>query len=417
MIEIVKLLNELSLEETLVSASLSQPRKEGPNGPVGDAPYERLTLKPILIKESLVFQLEGFKGPQAFHENLEPSAAVTRLCVLARDHYKQMKLSTTAFDYDLLINRQGKASVKRNPSPKARDIASHNRKKQYLLEDGIPVDYLIYLGVMDESGKVFKKKYDKFKQLNRFLEFVDDCMPALLERSQESGRALRILDFGCGKAYLTFALYHYLVQVQGLEVEIVGLDLKTDVIAYCNGVAQALHYDRLKFLEGDIKDYEQTGGVDMVVTLHACDNATDEALAKAVDWQAKVILSVPCCQHEFFRQLENTEQMPMLKHGILRDKLNSLVTDSLRGLALEALGYEVQMLEFIDMTHTPKNVLIRAFLSAKDLEISGAQMEDAANSAKSGEGSKGREAFDQFKAAWGLKETFIEKSLKAKGLF
>lgn len=417
MIEIVKLLKELSLEETLVSASLSQQRKEGPNGPTGEAPYDKLNIKPILIKEELVFQLEGFRGPQAFHENLDPVAAVERMCQLARDHYKQMRLSTTAFDYDLLINRQGKASVKRTAAPKVREIGNHNRKKQYLLEDGKPVDYLIHLGVMDESGKVFKKKYDKFKQLNRFLEFVDDCMPSLMERAEQSGRPLRILDFGCGKAYLTFALYHYLVQVQGMAVDIIGLDLKSDVIQYCNDVASALKYDDLKFLEGDIRDYEQSGGVDMVVTLHACDNATDEALAKAAHWQAKVILSVPCCQHEFFRQLENTQQMPMLKHGILRDKLNSLVTDSLRGLALEALGYEVQMLEFIDMTHTPKNVLIRAFLSDEGFGELGKEHANAAGiEEKDLKGSR-REAFNQFKAAWGLKETFIENSLKAKGLF
>jgi hypothetical protein len=189
-----------------------------------------------------------------------------------------------------------------------------------------------------------------------------------------------------------------LVQIRGLSFEIIGLDLKTDVIQYCNDVATTLKYDGLKFLEGDIRDYEQTGGVDMVVTLHACDNATDEALTKAVQWGAEVILSVPCCQHEFFKQLENNEQKPMLKHGILREKLNSLVTDSLRGLALEALGYEVQMLEFIDMTHTPKNVLIRAYKTSNSQE-------------------KDWSAFNDFKQTWGLKENFLENSAKQKGLW
>ena len=389
MIGIERLLKELNLKETLIEATLLQERKSG------EAPFDKVSVKPMVIREQLVFQFECFKGPQAFHENLEPEAGIQRLIEWSSLHYKQLKLFTTQYDYDLLINRQAQASVKRSPATKERILGGHDRKKVYVLEDGVRVDYLVKLGVMDETGKVYKKKYDKFRQLNRFLEFVEDCMPHL-----HSDRPIRILDFGCGKAYLTFALYHYLVQVKGFAVEIVGLDLKTDVIAYCSEAAKDLPYDGLRFLEGDIRDYEQSGGVDMVVTLHACDNATDEALAKAVAWGAKVILSVPCCQHEFFRQLENPDQRPMLKHGILRDKLNSLVTDSLRGLALEALGYEVQMLEFIDMTHTPKNVLIRAYKS------------EVAESA-----APNWAEFQAFKKNWGLSETFLEGSLKEKKLY
>lgn len=395
MIAIEKLLSELDLENTLIEASLSQEKKGG------NPPYDRVMVRPVIIKDALMLQFECFKGPQAFHENLAPSEGVRRLTEWAKTHYKQLVLYTSAYDYDLLINRQGQASVKRKPATRERVVGGHDRKKVYVLEDGVKVDYLIQLGVMDEQGKVYKKKYDKFRQLNRFLEFVEDCMPHL-----SSDRPLRILDFGCGKAYLTFALYHYLVQIKGLSVEIIGLDLKTDVIAYCNEVAKSLQYDGLRFLEGDIRDYEQTGGIDMVVTLHACDNATDEALAKAAAWGAQVILSVPCCQHEFFKQLDSPAQAPMLKHGILRDKLNSLVTDSLRGLALEALGYEVQMLEFIDMTHTPKNVLIRAFKETS----------------QKGEGLSKEEtalrwqAFTSFKTQWGLKETFLEASLQNKTL-
>lgn len=402
MIAIEKLLTELKLSETLIEATLTQEKK------TGTAPYDKVVVKPMLIKEQLVFQFECFKGPQAFHENLEPETGLNRLIEWASLHYKQIALFTTQFDYDLLVNRQGQASVKRKPASKERIVGGHDRKKVYLLEDGVRVDYLIHLGVMDEQGKVYKKKYDKFRQLNRFLEFVSDCMPHLT-----TDRPIRILDFGCGKAYLTFALYHYLVQVKGLAVEIIGLDLKTDVIAYCNEVAKSLKYDGLRFLEGDIRDYEQSGGVDMVVTLHACDNATDEALAKAVQWGAEVILSVPCCQHEFFKQLSNKAQQPMLKHGILRDKLNSLVTDSLRGLALEALGYDVQMLEFIDMTHTPKNVLIRAFKGdgVKEAALDGADLEP--QSAFTPNWSE----FEAFKRTWGLSDCFLEMSLREKGLW
>lgn len=384
MIAIEKLIAELNLEENLVEAVLTQPRD------LEALPYERILVKPLIIKNEHVIQFECFKGPQAFHENLSPGEGVARLANWAARGYKSLKLYTQSYDYDLLINRKGQASVKRQPASKTRVLGGHDRKKQYILEDGQPVDYLIALGVMDDSGKVYKKKYDKFRQLNRFLEFVEDCLPSL-----DKGRQVRILDFGCGKAYLTFALYHYLVQVKGFDVEIIGLDLKTDVIAYCNEVAKNVKYQGLKFLEGDIRDFDQEGQIDMVVTLHACDNATDEALAKGVMWGAKVILSVPCCQHEFFKQLNQPSLDPILKHGILRDKMNSLVTDSLRGLALEALGYEVQMLEFIDMTHTPKNVMIRAY---------------------KGDGQSTWDGFNAFKTTFGLGETFIEKSLKNKGL-
>lgn len=384
MIAIEKLMAELDLKENLVEALLTQPRN------LEELPYERILVKPLLVKNELAIQFECFKGPQAFHENLKPEEGVKRLADWASRGYKNLKLYTQTYDYDLLINRKGQASVKRQPPTKKRVLAGHDRKKQYILEDGQPVDYLIALGVMDESGKVFKKRYDKFRQLNRFLEFVEDCLPSL-----NVGRQIRILDFGCGKAYLTFALYHYLVQVKGFDVEIIGLDLKTDVIAYCNEVAQNVNYKGLKFIEGDIRDFDQEGQIDMVVTLHACDNATDEALAKAVKWGARVILSVPCCQHEFFKQLNQPSLDPILKHGILRDKMNSLVTDSLRGLALEALGYEVQMLEFIDMTHTPKNVMIRAY---------------------KGENPASWDGFNAFKTTFGLGETFIEKSLKNKEL-
>ncbi len=397
MIKIRHLLEALNLEETLVEAQFSQLKKGSCEADDFLYGCEKIKVRPIWLKGDIQIQMEYFKGTQAFHENYLLKEGIETLIKLAETHYKQMKLMTTAYDYDLKINRLQEASVKRAVSPKNRELGEHDRKKTYLLTEGEVVDFLVHLGVMDENGKVFKKKYDKFKQLNRFLEFVEDCMPALLSRYEASGRrAIEIIDFGCGKAYLTFALYHYLVNIKRLPVHIIGLDLKKDVIAYCDGVAQALNYEGLKFLEGDIKDYVQAEQVDMVVTLHACNNATDEALAKAVKWQSKVILSVPCCQHEFFEQLHSPTQVPMLKHGILKDKLNALVTDSLRGLVLETLGYDVQMLEFIDMTHTPKNVLIRAF------KQEGVGLE------------KDWSAVTAFKASWGLSSTYLEQSLEEK---
>lgn len=207
---------------------------------------------------------------------------------------------------------------------------------------------------MSDEGKVFKKHYSKFRQINRFLEIADDSFKHL-----PSEGTLRIIDFGCGKSYLTFALYYYLKLIKNRNVEITGLDLKEDVINFCNKTARELKYDDLKFLTGDIADYKSTGA-DMVVTLHACDTATDFALINAVKWNSKVILSVPCCQHELFSQIDNEINEPMLKHGIIKDKFTELLTDGLRGLKLESKGYDVNMIEFTSLEHTSKNIMIKA---------------------------------------------------------
>ena len=237
--------------------------------------------------------------------------------------------------------------------PKA--MLAHNRVKQYILKENIPVPFLIDLGVMNAEGRIITQKYDKFRQINRFLEFIQDILPKLAK-----DREVTILDFGCGKSYLTFAMYYYLREIRGYDVNIIGLDLKTDVIEKCNALAEKYGYKKLHFFQGDIADYEGVSRVDMVVTLHACDTATDYALAKAVEWGAEVILSVPCCQHELNRQLKNDVLKPVLKYGILKERMAALLTDGIRANLLESMGYETQILEFIDMEHTPKNLLIRA---------------------------------------------------------
>ena len=215
--------------------------------------------------------------------------------------------------------------------------------------------FLVELGVMTKDGAVTKAKYDKFRQINRFLEFVQDILPAL-----PPDRTITILDFGCGKSYLTFAIYHFLKVLHRRDVRIIGLDLKKDVIANCNRLAEKLGYSELTFLHGDIADYEGMNQVDMVVTLHACDTATDFALAKAIGWNASVILSVPCCQHELNKQIKNESLAPLLKYGLIKERTAALFTDAIRGNLLEAAGYQTQILEFIDMEHTPKNILLRA---------------------------------------------------------
>ena len=234
---------------------------------------------------------------------------------------------------------------------------AHNRQKQYLMPEGTPLPFLVELGVMTPAGKVIASKYDKFKQINRYLEFIDDIVPAL-----PKGRTVNIVDFGCGKSYLTFAMYYLLVSVKGLDVRITGLDLKKDVIENCNALAIKCGYDRLSFLHGDIARYESEDGKhpDMVVTLHACDTATDYALEKAVKWGASVIMCVPCCQHELNKQIECDILSPVMKYGLLKERFAALLTDGLRAEMLEASGYKTQILEFIDMEHTPKNILIRA---------------------------------------------------------
>ena len=332
--------------------------------------YQKVTLKPITLKGALYYHISYYEDPKVKHENIPAEALLAWLEDHIGHYFKQAVLYTEKQDYQLLISKKGKITVIKHPaSLVAEDIAlTHNRKKQYILEEGTPIDFLVKLGVMDENGRVFKKKYDKFRQLNKYLEFVDDAMASFSNDGNTEERPLTIIDFGCGKAYLTFALYYYLVKNCGKHVKIIGLDLKEDVILFCNEIAEALGYVGLRFEKGDIKDFKYQDEVDMVVSLHACDTATDAAIGKAVGWGAKVIFAVPCCQHELFHQIQNKDQRALLAHGVIKDKLITLITDTLRAQALEIVGYDVQMLEFIDLSHTPKNILIRAYAKEKRME-------------------------------------------------
>lgn len=236
----------------------------------------------------------------------------------------------------------------------ANTALSHDRSKQYILKEGEPVDFLVDLGVQTPDGRVVKARYDKFRQINRYLEFIEDILDKLPEN-----RTIRIIDFGCGKSYLTFAMYYYLKIMQGRDIAVTGLDLKEDVIRRCNALAEKLGYERLHFEQGDISSFQGEEKVDMVVSLHACDKATDYALEKAVKWGAEVILAVPCCQHELNGQIHCDILQPVLKYGVIRERMAALITDALRADLLEEHGYSVQILEFIDMEHTPKNLMIR----------------------------------------------------------
>lgn len=318
-------------------------------------------LRPMEQKGELLFQLESFTKTQAFHKNLTVEETKDELAKLLEE-FRQVQVETVSEDITVLISKKGKATIKRKRKKvqaKAADL-SHNRKKKYILEEGIVVPFLQDLGVMTQDGKIVRTKMDKFRQINRFLEFVEDILPQL-----DKDRELTLLDFGCGKSYLTFAMYYYLKVLKGYNIRIIGLDLKKDVIEHCNQLRTRYGYDKLDFYEGDIASYKGVESVDLVVTLHACDTATDYALAKAVKWGAKVILSVPCCQHEANRTIADETLSPIMDYGILKERFAAIATDGARAKLLESKGYQTQILEFIDMEHTPKNLLIRAVKTGK----------------------------------------------------
>ena len=348
--EFITLLNDSLQNNTFIRCIWSNPRTKDL--------YQKIVVKPVLIKEELMLQFSKTKDNKEYHENVKPTELITKIEETCSG-YKQIQLYTSTNDYQCLVNKKGHAHIKKlAPTLKLPTNLSHNRQKQYLLDSPSSHDFLKALGLMDEKGHIKPSKYDKYKQINRYLEFVADCMGAL------DSDPIRIIDFGCGKSYLTFALYHYLTVILNRNVEVVGLDLKADVIAFCESLAQKLGYTHLHFQVGDIGTYTTDQPIDMVVSLHACNTATDAALEKAVGWEAKVILAVPCCHHEAYTQIQNDTLGCVLKHGILKERIAALVTDGLRAQLLESCGYDVTVMEFIDMAHTPKNILIKAILKS-----------------------------------------------------
>ena len=341
-----KTLNEIFENRTLVKMIAGNRRKKS-------LEYTKVTLKPVVIKNEYQYQAEYSYDKKVTHLNI-PADEILSFALSLLDDFKQFNIFTTSSEVQVLASKADNPRVTvRKTEAKAAEL-SHNRDKNYLIAEGTPCDFLVKLGVMNKDGTVKPKHYHKFRQINRFLEIVEDVYPAL-----PTDRAIRIIDFGCGKSYLTFALYYYLHIIKERNVSIVGLDLKKDVIDFCSRTANELGYTDLTFLMGDIADY--TGdNADMVVTLHACDTATDYALINAVNWNSKVILSVPCCQHELFSQIKNDLHQPMLKYGIIKDKFTELLTDALRGLKLEEMGYKVSMIEFTPLEHTSKNIMIKA---------------------------------------------------------
>lgn len=359
------------LDNDVFKLIISKPKQK-------DNEYKKI----IIEKKSDYYQIAKYTEKQVFHENVKADTLAARCVELTADHFLQVNAWNDEWEYYILISKKGSATLKRKKvqrtdgtiknnrnanidsncnncaatnSNRNNNVPSeHNRKKNYILEEGTPIPPLVDMGVFTKDGKVVRTMYDKFKQINRFIEMIDDAIKT------SSDTELNVIDFGCGKSYLTFILYYYLTEIKKIKANIIGLDLKADVIKHCNEVAKKYGYDGLRFELGDINGYQTPFAVDMVITLHACDTATDFALYNAITWNARMIFSVPCCQHELNSQIQTDHFKALTDYGIIKERFSALATDAIRGKLLEYCGYKTQLLEFIDFAHTPKNILIRA---------------------------------------------------------
>ena len=387
--EFVQQFSECVQASELIQLVLSSPVKNvEPNA-------LKISARPVELSSGPAIQFTRHETARETHQNLAPTEAVTEVERMFGSHFRHAHLFTTSADIKAKQRTSGKLKLSRHAPTKNATSAEHNRSKQYLIPDGVPCPFLIEIGVMNSEGRVRAAKYDKFRQVNRFLEFVEDIYSTL-----PSSGVLRVIDFGCGKSYLTFAMHHLLVQKHGRKVEMLGVDLKQDVIDDCQRIGEQLGCDGLEFKAANVADIEPPGPVDLVVSLHACDTATDVALARAVAWQARAILSVPCCHHEFASKMSGDLLPPIQQHGILRERFAELATDAYRAQMLEASGYKTQVVEFIDLEHTARNLLIRA------IRRGGNQAADIETAASA------RTAADQFAAQLGISQPVLDALLQ-----
>ena len=345
--ELKKAIKEI-VEQEIVKIVISNKKDK-------DEKYNKIV---ILLKETpkkKYYQIEKYTDKQVFHKNIELNMLEETILELMESKYKQLSAWSVNMNFDLKISKKNKVFLGKKKNNNSNIvIKGHNKEKNYILKEGTIIQPLIDLGVFTKEGKVINSQYDKYKQINRFIEIIDD------EVKKNKFEELTVLDFGCGKSYLTFVLYYYFTEIKKINVKMIGLDLKADVIKKCNDIAKKYNYKNLSFELGDINGFKYNNKVDMVITLHACDTATDYALYNAIKWNTKMIFSVPCCQHEFNSQMK-PENLPILsKYGIVKERVSALMTDAVRANLLESVGYKTQLLEFIDIAHSPKNILIRA---------------------------------------------------------
>lgn len=356
-IYVENLLKKLLEENSFIKGSISSPVKK-------KIEIKKIRLKPVVIKKECLFQVEYFENNKAYHKNLKQSEFIDEFSKLL-ENFKQILITGSGIEYQILKNSKN-FLLKMSKNEKIMGEISHNNKKNYFLQEGVPHIFLVKLGIMNESGDVFKNSFNKFKQINKYLEFIDDTIKELQQKKLIENKKIKIVDFGCGKSYLTFALYHYLKFIKEVDFEIIGLDLKKDVITKCNSLAKELNYENLNFYIGNIKDFDKLKEVDIIFSLHACNTATDYAILKGLELKAKAILAVPCCQNEFNEKISKNKdslffknENALGKHGILFEKFTTLATDAFRANALELCGFKTKVMEFIDLEHTPKNILIR----------------------------------------------------------
>jgi len=378
--KLLEILKNIIDNEELILLVLSNKRNSE------DMP-KKVNVKMFHSKGEVNYQFENHFEKKVTHYNKSGAEAVDEVISLLAG-YKNISIYSANADYQVLCGKKGNVNIKKTvPTKKLENNIEHNKRKNYILQDMNKYDFLIELDIMTVEGKVKAQKYNKFVQINKYLEIISHSISALKKE-----KTINIIDIGCGKAYLTFALYYYLCKVQGFDVKITGVDLKQDVINSCNSLAKKLGYEKMEFVNGDIKDFNSSDDIDMVISLHACDTATDEAIIKAIEWNSKVIIAVPCCQHELFGKMNNEIFKPVQQYGILNDKLATIITDSIRGLVLQIKGYSVSIMEFTALEHTAKNVLIRAEYTGKT-------------------DKKAQEQYKHLTEFWGVKP-YIEKIIK-----
>ena len=345
--DIIKTINEIC-EDKLIKVVISNKKNK-------EIKYNKIVFQLKEKNNKEYYQVEKFTDKQVFHENIDIEDLNYKILEYMKEDFKQLNAWSINTTYDFKISKKGKVFLGKKKSNNEKVVnKEHNKEKNYILKEGMIIEPLIDLGVFTKEGKVVNSKYDKYKQINRFIEIIDD------EIKKNNYEELTILDFGCGKSYLTFVLYYYFVEIKKINVKMIGLDLKEDVIKKCNEIARKYKFDNLHFELGDINGFKYNNKVDMVITLHACDTATDYALYNAIKWNAKMIFSVPCCQHELNHQMKAENLEILNKYGIIQERVSALMTDAVRGNLLECVGYKTQLLEFIDISHSPKNILIRA---------------------------------------------------------